>query len=1247
MPSTEPSYRGPVVDPVAQFVSRRLAGWSEALPWHVVSGSVIFADVSGFTALSERLARRGKVGAEQLTDLLDTAFDRLLSAAYGYGGDLLAFGGDALFLLFDGDGHASRADATAQALLHALRSRPRDQSEMRGVRLGISIGVDTGPVYLFKVGICFQQLLAIGPTVTGVLRLEQSAGTGELNAGDSFRRALEFDARSPAEGWSAASATNLLASRADDLLDARVRTHVRGGSVPEHRSATTCFIKADGTDELLHRNTIETVHAVLEALISHTQTVAERHEVALLEADVYPDGLKLLMTAGVPIAAGDDLDRMISAAREIVAFDSPLSLRAGLHAGRLFAGTIGSAQRRSFTVMGEAVNLAARLMAHAPTGEVLATDSSLKAARSRYDHVSLAPFKVKGLTAPVHASLVKRPQERAARSPNVQAVGRDAELALLEDAWATARSGSGCAVEIVGEAGIGKTTLAQALLDVVPDAAVHRIHGRVYGTNRAYLAVTHMLLQLAAIDPDTDERARARLLEEWLHAVAPELLPWRPLIAIVFGTQCSPTPETAALAPEFRGSRLAAVIRDLLTKVIQGAAVFFVDDAHWLDPASRELLRVIGHSVSSRPWLLLITRRPAQGVFELPSDMPVDSLHLASLNADALIRLSDNALSATPLPKTTVDAIVHRSAGNPFFLRELLAAAQHRAIDELPQTIEGLLASEVDTLSPRDRQVLRQAAVLGDEFDSGLFAEVVGPELAHETRPRLERFLLQDGSRTVFRHGLLREAAYGGLPFRHRTELHLNVAHRIESRVADPRERAEELALHYFEGRAFESALHYNRIAATRAREDLAPLEAASYLERAAACARTLKRPAHERAQLEEERADVEERAGRYENAESALRRARRLVDDDPISEARLLQKLGWIRQTQGRLSSALSLYTRASRLIDAVDSSEVRALREDLQVARAGIKERQGRLRECIALLEASLPGLRQRGNAKTLAHAEFLLDSALSDLGRADDHAHAYDALHVYRTLGDRHGEMLVLNNLGVEVYFEGRWSASRELYEQSFRAATAIGAAVEAATVSNNIGEILSDQGHFADAEVHFREALRVWRGAPYSLGVALATSNLGRLATRSGESEHPQKLLDDAERIFTMIGAQPFVIEVRGRRAEALLSQGFVDDALTLVRVLSAAQLTDEPRPLLATWLPRLEACARFRRGEVAEAERAFAVSELEARAADLPFELALTLEATAIVNGSSSVEASTIFEQLGVIRTSTLALLGRG
>ena len=147
---------------------------------------MVFSDVSGFTALSERLATRGKLGAEQMTDLLDAVFDRLLGAALELGADLLAFGGDALCLLFDGDAHPRRAAAVAAALQRSLRTRTPAHAAVGRISLGMSIGAHTGPIHLVRAGDAPQYLLAIGPAVSATLALEGAADRGEILVSDTL-----------------------------------------------------------------------------------------------------------------------------------------------------------------------------------------------------------------------------------------------------------------------------------------------------------------------------------------------------------------------------------------------------------------------------------------------------------------------------------------------------------------------------------------------------------------------------------------------------------------------------------------------------------------------------------------------------------------------------------------------------------------------------------------------------------------------------------------------------------------------------------------------------------------------------------------------------------------------------------------------------------------------------------------------------------------------------------------------------
>ncbi len=222
----------------------------------------MFSDVSGFTALSERLARRGKIGSEQMTDLLDAVFTRLLAAALDLGGDLLAFGGDALCLLFDGPGTRPRAAAAAAALQTALRTRTPAHAAVGRISLGMSIGCHQGPVHLLRVGAGYPQLLAVGGTVSTTLALEGAANRDEVLVSPEIAQALPAECvgvpdrgghllRSAPRPGPAPTITRAGSPPDARLVAPRIRPEILTGAPAEHRTATIAFLKAEGTDGLV------------------------------------------------------------------------------------------------------------------------------------------------------------------------------------------------------------------------------------------------------------------------------------------------------------------------------------------------------------------------------------------------------------------------------------------------------------------------------------------------------------------------------------------------------------------------------------------------------------------------------------------------------------------------------------------------------------------------------------------------------------------------------------------------------------------------------------------------------------------------------------------------------------------------------------------------------------------------------------------------------------------------------------
>ena len=226
-------------------------------------------------------------------------------------------------------------------------------------------------------------------------------------------------------------------------MPAAQRDQIAIGAPSEHRAVTTGFIKFSNTDHLLASEGPDTLAARLRNLAAVVAAAERDLGVHWLASDVYPDGGKVILTAGAPVSLGDDEERMLRAARFVLENVRDLDLRAGVNSGSVFVGNLGSPTRRTFTVMGDAVNLAARLMQQAGSGQLVAARSVLERSRTRFQEDVLEPFFVKGKKIPIHAAVVGPARELRVAANTLPLVGRDRELDVLFAGVAAARAGSG------------------------------------------------------------------------------------------------------------------------------------------------------------------------------------------------------------------------------------------------------------------------------------------------------------------------------------------------------------------------------------------------------------------------------------------------------------------------------------------------------------------------------------------------------------------------------------------------------------------------------------------------------------------------------------------------------------------------------------------------------------------------------------------------------------------------------------
>ena len=683
------SSRGDAVEP---FLSRVLLQRLDrrTIPDHwQADGTTVFVDISGFTKLSERLARRGREGAEDITEAINACFGPLLSIAIDQGGSLLKFGGDALLLLFDTEDHLMRACGAAGEMRRTLRTVGRIDLPGARVNLRMSVGIHTGPLDLFLVGDSHREMIVAGPAASEVVATESSAGAGQILLSAATVRALGSGHVGQRVGQ-----RGLLTRFPSDLepvIDARPRISDVDAMVeaiplglrsrleafdlsPEHRMATIAFVQFTGTDDLVRHSGPDAAATALHQLVSTIQACVDDLQVGFLGSDVSADGGKIILTTGVPTNTGNDEERMLYALRRIARADLPLPVRMGVNRGPVFAGPVGTARRRTYTVMGDAVNLAARLMARAETAQVVATPSVLDESDTLFATEPLEPFRVKGKSEPVTAVLLGRRtglRRVGAELDPFPLVGRDAELAVLTDALGRAVQGEGSFIDMVGEAGIGKSRLMEEMRARATDVLCIGGTCETYSASTPYFVWREVLRDAIGAGWDDSDAEVIVRLESLVERLDPSLMPWLPMLVIPFDVSMAPTPEVEAVAVEFRRPRMFEVVTQFLGVLLHGPTLAEFDNAHFMDEASCALLEHLSERVGEHPWLFCVMRQEHRGGFSgREESATVTRLEPSPIDAEAARSLALTATEDAPMGPALLDSLADRSGGNPQYLRD-------------------------------------------------------------------------------------------------------------------------------------------------------------------------------------------------------------------------------------------------------------------------------------------------------------------------------------------------------------------------------------------------------------------------------------------------------------------------------------------------------------------------------------------------------------------------------------------------
>jgi class 3 adenylate cyclase len=740
--------------------------------------AVLFADISGYTPLTERFAERGAAGVEALSGLLNEFRGQLLDLIGAHDGDVVKFAGDSLYALWPADPHAlfdgnnraesstshSLADATQRATQCALAIQAHLQTyhPPEEATLSLKVSIASGEVVMACLGGVYGRWLVLvaGTPLQQVAAIQQQAHPGQVILTSDAWALIAPHATGlllTPQAWQLQAVAEPLPQQASQFperptaseatlrafIPAAILTRLAAGQsdwLAELRQITVLFIHLP---DLNHNTPLAHAQEVVQAL----QLAVYRYEGSISELSGDDKGVMLVVAFGLPpLSHQDDAARGVQAA---LAAQATLQKREarfaiGIATARLFCGSVGSEQRREYALIGAGMNLAARLM-QAASSDILCDPETYEASKSRIEFEALPPLQLKGKAAPVP---VYRPLREIPRlTPSgTTLVGRTTERGLLiGQLLKLLRSKTGSTNIIEGEAGIGKSRLLAELQDQARRGNTTCLVGVGDAIERttAYFAWRPIFSQIFGLDalPDSPAARRATVMA-WLQ-MSPDAQRLAPLLNAVLPLDLPDNEVTAQMSGQVRADNIRALLLDLLLATARQQPILLVlEDAHWLDSASWALALALAtrqQQGTAPPLMLLLATRPLAE--PLPTGLPqllqaptTQHLHLEPLPPADALALVCQRLGVASLPGEVVTLIREKAEGHPFFSEELAYALRDLGLIEikdgicrlvspqplhrlkLPTTIEGTITSRIDRLPAPEQLTLKVASVIGRTF---------------------------------------------------------------------------------------------------------------------------------------------------------------------------------------------------------------------------------------------------------------------------------------------------------------------------------------------------------------------------------------------------------------------------------------------------------------------------------------------------------------------------------------------------
>jgi len=989
--------------------------------------------------------------------------------------------------------------------------------------------------------------------------------------------------------------------------DLKERFHRAGlESAGQRRNVTVLFADLCDYTGLAGKIDDEELYEVIQVYI---RMLAEKvYQYEGMVDKITGDGLMALF--GAPIAYENPAERAVRAAMDMQAglqqinedlesrLNGQLQMHIGLNRGSVIVGGIGADLLLDYTAIGDTVNLARRLQETAAAETILVSDSVYQASDAIFDYQLQPDLMLKGYKHSATGYRLLGVKSLPGRVRGVQGlqspmIGREVELGNLLGALEDLRqSKRGRFVALIGEAGIGKSRLTTEFKANIDPNEMTLLEGQslTYRKSVSYWIFLEILRDYLGVTPGTaHHEVQERLRNKVTGTLGSEAGNTLPFLEHLFSLEYSDERSAQRLAyldaEQLRQQTFVAVRNLLLAEAEHQPLVLILEDLHWVDEISLDLLAYLLESIDDIPVLVLAISRPTmeselEEILEINQQRLHDRckiIHLQNLSSEQSDQLLFGLLGMPEIPENFRDQIVNRAGGVPFYIEEILRMLIDKQILiqegelwklstgkdvalEVPDNLQDLILTRFDRLDPVQRGVLQTAAVIGRQFDASILNDVMqygeGIPLHQVLSSLIDKafiFELPEGGENafLFRHVLTSDAVYRTLLRRDRNRLHGLVANTIEQVYADRLEsQVEVLAGHYLRSIHLDKALHYHILAGSKSARDYANLQAKNFFEEARDLLPQVEHTTEQALQVWTGLGDVLVFIGEYELARECYQEVFEKSNYSQVDQQQdvIQRKIAVTYERQGEFDKALNHLNNADEALYRGENNSPVAKAQILN-DKGWIYFLRGDFDQAQFALQSALDLVEETDDFSIVASIHNRLGAVAYQLREYKQAAlYVRKSLELRKILGDLSGEARLYNNLGLLGLMSGDLHEAEMNFNQSIALLEKVGD-TEGITLANiNLGLVKYDLGDYESSGTHLEKAQAVAEKIGHRFYLGLAVMYLGRLQTAQGGYKEAVDYLDESMQIFEELGAQDNLIDAMCYLAENYLIWGDLESSI---------------------------------------------------------------------------------------------------